>query len=101
VPTIVALIGDLMDRSRVTGAIPDARVVSSPADTSGADVVVVDLARHGAALADVRSAAPGALLVAYGPHVDEAAASAARAAGADRVLPRSAFFRDPAAAIAP
>ena len=36
----------------------------------------------------------------FGPHVDEASAAAARDAGADVVLPRSKFFRDPAAAIA-
>ena len=42
---------------------------------------------------------PGARIVCFGPHVDDDAADAARAAGADVVLPRSRFFRDPAAAI--
>ena len=43
---------------------------------------------------------PGVRIVCYGPHVDDEAADAARAAGADVVMPRSRFFRDPAAAIA-
>ena len=64
-----------------------------------ADVVIVDLARFGAEVAALRAALPSARLVCFGPHVDEASAAAASAAGADVVLPRSAFFRDPAAAI--
>ena len=66
---------------------------------TGADVVLVDLARSGDAIAAVRQAAPGARLVAFGPHVDDAGADAARAAGADLVLARSRFFRDPGAAL--
>jgi hypothetical protein len=48
----------------------------------------------------VRVVAPDARIVAFGPHVDDAGAEAATAAGADAVLPRSRFFRDPAAAVA-
>ena len=39
-------------------------------------------------------------IVGYGPHVDDETAEFARSAGADVVLPRSRFFRDPAAAAA-
>jgi hypothetical protein len=39
-------------------------------------------------------------IVAFGPHVDEAAANRAQEDGADVVLPRSRFFRDPASAVA-
>ena len=40
-------------------------------------------------------------IVCFGPHVDDASADAARAAGADVVLPRvSKFFRDVSAAVA-
>ncbi len=39
-------------------------------------------------------------IVCFGPHVDDEAAAAATAAGADVVMPRSRFFRDPAAAVA-
>ena len=93
---VVALVTDLMDRSRLTTAVPGVVCTGDPAATAGADVVVVDLVRFGAVLADVR-AATTARIVAYGPHVDDEAATAARAAGADVVLPRSRFFRDPAA----
>jgi hypothetical protein len=76
-------------------------IASDPSAARDADVVVVDLTRYGDAIGALRSVAPAELLVAYGPHVDEAGADAARAAGADRVLPRSRFFRDLAAAISP
>ena len=60
--------------------------------------MLVDLARHGGDIPSVRIAAPGARIVAFGPHVDEEALTAARADGADAVLPRSRFFADVAAA---
>ena len=85
----LAIIGaDLMDRSRITSALADAELV----DALEADVVVVDLARAGDQVVAMRAANPRARLVCYGPHVDEAGADAARAAGADVVLPRSKFF---------
>lgn len=98
---VVALVSDLMDRSRITAAVPAATFVADVGATSGAEVVVIDLARHGDAVATVRQGAPDAFIVAFGSHVDDDQLVAARAAGADRVLPRSRFFRDPAAAVAP
>jgi DNA-binding NarL/FixJ family response regulator len=96
---VCALVSDLMDRSRIGGAISDVEFVRDAAGCSGADVVLVDLARFGSEVGSVRKAAPDARLVCFGPHVDEAAAEAAVRAGADVVLPRSRFFRDPAAAV--
>jgi hypothetical protein len=61
--------------------------------------VVVDLART-PDVGPVRAAAPGARIVAFGPHVDDASLDRGRATGADLVLPRSRFFLDPAAALA-
>ena len=84
-----------MDRSRLSSAIPG--VVFSM--SSDADVVIVDLARGVEQIAKARSDAPNARIVCSGPHVDDTSMDAARAAGADVVLPRSRFFRDPAAAI--
>ena len=84
-----------MDRSRIGAAIPGVVFGLEPA----ADVVIVDLARGAQQVADVRSVAPAARVVCYGPHVDGEVAAAARSAGADIVLARSRFFRDPAAAI--
>jgi hypothetical protein len=88
-----------MDQSRVVAAVPGVEIIASSADVTGADIVVVDLARHQGVLPEIRRRAPDAWVVAYGPHVDAEALAAARAAGADRVLARSRFFKDPAAAL--
>jgi len=80
---IVALTSDLMDRSKISAAIPDVSFELSP----DADVVIVDVARHSADAA--RAAAPNARLVCYGPHVD----------AADGVIARSKFFRDIVASV--
>jgi len=40
-----------------------------------------------------RAAAPGATLVAYGPHVHEARLAAAREAGCDHVISRGQFYK--------
>ena len=96
---VCALVSDLMDRSKLTAASADVVFVRDAEACAGADVVVVDLARFGAEVAKVRAFAPAARLVCFGPHVDEARAAAATEAGADVVLPRSKFFRDPGAAI--
>jgi hypothetical protein len=97
--TVVALVGDLMDRSRISAAVADVVFTTDPGACSGADVVVVDLARHGAAVPAVREAAPHARIVAFGPHVDAEVLARAGTQGADVVLARSQFFRDPAAAL--
>lgn len=97
---VVALVDDLMDRSRlraIAGLVWATRVDA----VAGADTIVVDIVRYGPQIGTLRERAPQALIVAFGPHVDEAALTAARASGADRVLPRSRFFADPAAALAP
>jgi hypothetical protein len=96
---VCALVPDLMDRARVSAAVPDAQFVASPSDCTGADVVVVDLARRAPDVASVRRAAPAARVIGFGPHVDGELRAAATRDGADAVLPRSRFFRDVAAAI--
>ncbi len=96
---VCALVVDLMDRSRISASIPDAVFVREAADCAGADVVIVDLARSGQQVAAVRGAAPSARIIGFGPHVDDEGASAALTDGADAVLPRSRFFRDPSAAL--
>jgi Na+:H+ antiporter, NhaA family len=95
----MAMVDDLMDRSRLEAAVPAIAFVRAAPECEGADVVVVDIARHLADVAAVRAAAPAARIVGFGPHVDEAAASQALTAGADEVLARSRFFHDPAAAL--
>jgi DNA-binding NarL/FixJ family response regulator len=96
---VVALVGDLLDRSKIAAAIPEAAFATAADASAGADVVVIDVKAHPDAVAVARELAPNARIVAYGRHDDPAALEAARARGADAALPRSRFFRDPAAAI--
>jgi hypothetical protein len=98
---IVAMMTDLMDRSRVSAAVPDVTFTTDPAACANADVVVIDLARHAGTVAGARLAAPTARIVAFGPHVDAELLAQAARDGADIVLPRSRFFQDPGAALAP
>ena len=92
-PVVVALSADLMDRSKISAAFPEALVVRSvDALVEAADattVSLVDLARVGdtGALADV----PGRV-IGFGSHVDEAVLNAATEVGIE-ALPRSLFFR--------
>ena len=97
---IVAITSDLMDRSRISGAVDGVEFARDAAACSGADVVVIDLARDAALVAAVRAAAATARIVAFGPHVDTDVLEQATRDGADAVLPRSKFFLDPAAALA-
>lgn len=97
---IAALTADLLFAARIRGAAPGAVAVQSLArllDAVGAGtrLVLVDLqAREGVeAVGAVKAAVPGAEVVAFGPHVAEAALESARAAGADRVLVRGQFVR--------
>ncbi|MDZ7675533.1 MAG: hypothetical protein U5K30_10750 [Acidimicrobiales bacterium] len=86
--SIVAVSTDLMDRSKITAAFDDVRVVRPGADLSGADVILVDLALD--VLDD--AVATGARVLAYGSHVDDESLAAAGEAGAE-AMPRSRFFR--------
>jgi hypothetical protein len=102
VTKVVVLSTDLIDRSKISSALPDAVFVGAaaqlPAAAAGADLVVVDASRPG--VLDVLAAVVAAAdeVVAFGPHVDTETLAAASASGA-RVLPRSKFFADVAAAV--
>lgn len=97
---IVAITSDLMDRSRLSTALGDVTFAREATACAGADAVVIDLARDAALVAAVRAVAPGARIVAFGPHVDADLLAQATRDGADVVLPRSRFFQDPVAALA-
>jgi len=92
-PRVVALSVDLMDRSKISGSFPDAKLVRSLVKliefASDADVAFVDLARvdDPSLLTQIPIR-----VVAFGSHVDEAVLERASAAGAE-ALPRSVFFR--------
>ena len=98
---VVAFVADLMDRSRISGSLPDITFTSDVAAARGADVVLVDLARVAPLVGAARGEAPTARIIAFGAHVDTAALERAMDDGADIALARSQFFRDPAAAISP
>jgi hypothetical protein len=98
--TIVAYVPDLMDRSKVQAAGGGAvRFISSPAALAEAAsdaavrLAIVDLSRPGALDALPLLAAVGVRTIGFGSHVDHELLDAARTAGCDEVLPRSAFFR--------
>lgn len=93
---VYALVDDLMDRSRVSAAISDVTFVREASGLTPATVVIVDLARYGDRVAAIRAAAPNARIIGFGSHVARDALAAARNDGADEVLARSEFFRDPA-----
>jgi DNA-binding NarL/FixJ family response regulator len=97
---VVAFVGDLLDRSKIAAAVPDANFAATTDDCAGADVVVIDVKAHPDAVTAARKLAPAARIVAYGRHDNPAALDAAQADGANAAMPRSRFFRDPAAAIA-
>jgi DNA-binding NarL/FixJ family response regulator len=96
---VVVYVTDLMDRSKVQSAIGEATFARDPAAAADADIVIVDLARFASVVPEIRAHAPRARIVAFGPHVDDELLQRARDAGADAVMPRSQFFRDPEAAV--
>lgn len=92
---VYALVGDLMDRSRIqSGLGRTVGFVRRVEDLAGsdADVVLADL-RSVPHPERLRALLPDARIVAFGSHVDEEVLEAARRAGLDEVLPRSVFFR--------
>lgn len=98
---IVALVTDLLDRSKLPAGSRSVRRLD-PGDVADGDVVVVDLAVPGAldAVRSLRAAGSQARIVAYGRHTETGMLTDARTAGCDRVLARSAFFADVDAALA-
>lgn len=88
----VAFVPDLMDRSKVAaagGVTFVADPAELPAAAEGSSLVVVDLSRPGVLEVLPQIAVP---TIGFGRHDDRERLAAARAAGCDRVLARSAFF---------
>lgn len=102
-----ALLDDLFFRSRIEATAEAAGVrllvsrtleeLLTEIHASGAGGVLVDLGMGTGEAADairaLKRRADPPVIVAWGSHVDAEALAAARAAGADRVLARSAFTR--------
>jgi hypothetical protein len=96
---IAALVRDLMFASRVRGAAPAAAVTQRAEELPGlvgpeTRLVIVELETEGGLeqIQRVKERAPGARLVAFGPHVQEEKLEAARGAGAE-VMPRGQFVK--------
>jgi hypothetical protein len=90
---IVVFAPDLMDRSRISAALPHAQFVAAADqlhDAAPGALLLVDLHRPGvlAAIPALRQTVIG-----FASHVDDSLLQAARDAGCAEVLPRSRFFR--------
>jgi len=102
-PLCLVLSDDLLDASRVIGEGRAAGLAVLQCRDAGAVMLALERGPAVAALdlhnpgLDVEALVPavrvvGARVIAYGSHVDTARLKAARLAGCDEVLPRSAFF---------
>src|SRR5262245_58870222 len=102
-PLCLILSDDLLDASRVIGEGSAAGLAGLQCRDTGALLaaaergpvaVIMDLHNPGLEVDVVVPAlkAVGARMIGYGSHVDVARIKAARRAGCDEVLPRSAFF---------
>ena len=101
---IVALVPDLMDRSKVSAAakaagesvrfVNQAPKLVAAVEQDSPELVVVDLGRPGAVDAVRELAGAGVRVVGFGSHVDRDLLAEAGDAGCEEVLARSQFFRD-------
>jgi hypothetical protein len=92
---ILALVPDLMDRSKVAAA-GDVTFVARPEDLAaaveGATLVVVDLTRPGVIDALPVITGRGVRVIGFANHTRRDIMDSALAAGCDEVMARSAFF---------
>lgn len=97
--TVVAFVDDLMDRSRVSAAVPGVRFARAvdelvvDSEAAPIDVVVIDLVRYASKVELARALVPQARFIGFAPHVSEIARDET-ASGVDIALPRSRFFHD-------
>jgi hypothetical protein len=87
--TIAAFVPNLMDRSRFGGAAVTFVTSSAAASESGAALLIVDLDR---CENPSEFRIDGLNVIGFGSHVDVGSAEAAKEAGFDEVMARSAFF---------
>ncbi len=107
-PSGLVLSDDLLFSSRITGTaealglhvrtVRTSDALLQQAEQARPTCVLVDLHNPGLQIADLvtrlKALTPPPLLVAYGSHVEAATLHQARAAGCDRVLPRSQFVAE-------
>lgn len=102
---VTAYVTDLMDRSRLSSAalgdvielsfVRTGEKLLGAVDAGSVDAVVIDLSRPDA-IETIEAVAGRARVIGFGAHVDTDRLRAARRAGSETVLARSAFFSDPA-----
>lgn len=101
-PIVLLVVPDLFFAARIREVaaaigvtVAEATAQAAVALVNDAALAIVDLADSAAAdtVRALRRAAPGLRIVCFHPHVDVEARRAALEAGADQVLPRSAFTR--------
>jgi hypothetical protein len=99
-PPILALVRDLMFASKITATARSTgvpvRIVRDPATLppEPSPLLIVDLNQDGTLAAAVAwKQSTGGPVIGFVSHVDAATIKAARAAGIDRVMPRSEFDR--------
>ncbi len=88
---VLLVTDNLMTRAGLRGGLAGTGAEILPGAAEGApDLIVVDLTARDAAgaVGRLRATHPEAPILAFGPHVDGAAFSAARAAGADEAVAR-------------
>lgn len=91
---------DLLDTSQLQVVFPEIKIIDSAPGSALADFVIINLEEFSDLVGEVRRLYPHTFIVGYGPHGETEEAKKATLAGADRVLPRSRFFRDPLSALA-
>ena len=91
---------DLLDASQLQVVFPKIEIINNAPGSDLADFVIVNLEEFSDLIGEVRRLVPHAFIVGYGPHGETEEAKKAAQAGADRVLPRSRFFRDQLSALA-
>jgi hypothetical protein len=87
--TVSAFVPDLMDKSKVQAAFPDATFARRVEALSDASLVIVDLGRDGAIEAVKNFEGR---IVGFASHVDEILLEQAKDVGIE-AIPRSLFFR--------
>lgn len=103
-PMVGVLSGNLMDKSKLEGALRAAGMRTAPVGgggelPDGLSALLADVEHPAAREAVERAAAAGVPCAAFGPHVNKEALAEAEQWGAQRSVPRSAAFRDPAGLI--
>lgn len=96
---IVVVANDLMDRSRISGALGVVTFCLATEIPLDATTVIIDTKLSAQDVVVAKDRVPSARVICFGPHVNHKIAEDARQLGADLVLTRSVFFSNPKAVV--